>query len=234
MTAKPKFITFTGADDKTNIVEMMTLSSQYPIEWGILFSPKRQGTGRYPSLEFVKDLIAMHWCRRPLHMAAHLCGADAREVIEGGTSHWSEMLCESFGRAQINTADPKVQPALIGQWAGALKLRAILQCRGDFPDVTAVDVLFDASGGRGISPASWPRPRGGRLNGYAGGLNPLNVADAVQTISGLFSEGDTGASYWIDMEAGVRNEADEFDLGKCRAVCEAVFDKALVQAVQPS
>jgi hypothetical protein len=28
--------------------------------------------------------------------------------------------------------------------------------------------------------------------------------------------------YWIDMESGVRTD-DRFDLGKCRAVCDAVY-----------
>lgn len=31
---KPKFITFTGFDDRTNIDEMVRISAYYPVEWG--------------------------------------------------------------------------------------------------------------------------------------------------------------------------------------------------------
>lgn len=226
-TNKPAFITFTGADDHTSIEGMAALSTIYPIEWGILFSPKRQGTGRYPTAAFVQRLMTY---KREDELApvlsAHLCGGDARDVIANGQSQWDEWLESAFSRAQINTADPKVQPTLIKEWADTLALRAILQCRGEFPNAKAVDVLFDASGGRGISPNSWPKPAPGRLNGYAGGLNPSNVVDAVQKIGVRFDHGCSGATYWIDMESGVRDEQDRFDLAKCRAVCEAVYGSA--------
>ena len=49
---KPEFITFTGADDHTDVRDMVALSKLYPIEWGILFSISRQGTDpRYPGGE---------------------------------------------------------------------------------------------------------------------------------------------------------------------------------------
>ncbi len=222
---KPEFITFTGVDAQTDPAAMVRLVNDYPgrIEWGVLFSPKRQGLEpRYPLLHFITELVR----EVPMVYAAHLCGGDARAVIEHGESPHDELLGAFFARAQINTADPKVQPSLIKSWADTLPLRAILQCRGEFPDVKAVDVLFDASGGRGISPGSWPKPAPGRINGYAGGLNPDNVANSVQKISARFMHSCSGATYWIDMESGVRDEQDRFDVAKCRAVCEAVYGGA--------
>lgn len=209
---KPEFITFTGVDEFTDIADMVELSRAYPIEWGVLFSPKRQGSGRYPPMFTIKRVAA----ELEIRLSAHLCGADAREVIEHGESRHDTLLAHAFDRAQINTADPHLQPSMIAQWGRRRELRAILQCRGPFPDVDVVDVLFDASGGRGISPSDWPKGLPG-LCGYAGGLNPDNVAAAVDTIS------QRAERYWIDMETGVRDEQDRFDLGKCRAVCEAVY-----------
>jgi hypothetical protein len=213
---KPEFITFTGADDQTDLASMCALAADYPIEWGILFSPKRQGAGRYPS-------EPGRFIDKGLRLAAHLCGGDARDVIEHGYSEWDTLLENYFSRAQINTADRTVNADNIKNWADTVALRAILQCRGEFPNIRAVDILFDASGGHGIYPASWPKPAIGRLNGYAGGLNPANVGDAVQKIAARFEHGCSGATYWIDMESGVRDAEDRFDLGKCRAVCEAVY-----------
>lgn len=209
----PEFITFTGADDDTDPTGLVMLAEDYPVEFGLLFSPARQGTRpRYPKLSTI------HWLSEelPLRWSAHLCGGDARAWLH-------EDRCDhdlrAFERVQINTADPKVQPSIVGSQAAKRNLRAILQCRSEFPKVESVDVLFDASGGRGISPVEWPQAVNTTFCGYAGGLNPENVAQAVQII------GMRATRYWIDMESGVRDEQDRFSLEKCRAVCEAVYGR---------
>lgn len=210
---RPEFITFTGVDDNTDAMALVQLADDYPVEYGVLFSPKRQGIEpRYPKLATIAWLVS----ELPLRWAAHLCGGDARDVIAKGQSTHDNQL-RYFQRAQINTADPTVKPSQIGSWAAERNLRAILQCRGDFPRVASVDVLFDASGGRGITPGAWPVANRTTFCGYAGGLRPENVAAAVQTI------GAQRMRYWIDMESGVRDEQDRFDINKCRAVCEAVY-----------
>lgn len=215
ITMKPEFITFTGVDGTTDPAGLVQLADDYPIEWGLLFSPKRQGIElRYPRLSTILWLVE----ELPLRWAAHLCGADARAVIEDGESPHDELLGTFFARAQINTADPQVQPSLVKDWADTLPLRAILQCRGSFPFDRRVDYLFDTSGGRGAAPTFWPAsPDRTQFCGYAGGLNPENVATQLAVIA------PTAGKYWIDMESGVRDENDRFDLGKCRAVCEAVY-----------
>lgn len=48
-------VTITGADDHTYIEELMNLSAKFPfVEWGILMSPKRVGTNRFPSGHWMK------------------------------------------------------------------------------------------------------------------------------------------------------------------------------------
>jgi hypothetical protein len=212
---KPAFITFTGVDDETDPAGLVQLADDYPVEFGLLFSPKRQGKEpRYPKLSTIAWLTE----ELPLRWAAHLCGDDARAWLY-------EDRCEHdlrhFRRVQINTADPNIQPSLIGNQAAKRNVRAILQCRGAFPRVASVDVLYDASGGRGISPVGWPFASKTTFCGYAGGLNPANVAAAVADIGA-----QDGLVYWIDMESGVRDERDRFSLEKCRAVCEAVYGTA--------
>lgn len=208
---RPEFITFTGVDDDTDPAGLVQLADDYPVEFGLLFSPKRQGKEpRYPAIHTIEWLTD----QLPLRWAAHLCGQDARDWLY-------EDRCEhdlsDFQRVQINTADPHIQPTMIGNQAAKRKLRAILQCRGEFPNVASVDVLYDASGGRGIVPSDWPAATKTTFCGYAGGLRPDNVAEAVRVIS------TRATRYWIDMESGVRDERDRFSLEKCRAVCEAVY-----------
>lgn len=76
----PTFITFTGADDETDIAKMLELSELYPIEWGILFSPTRRGSPRYPSIDWVTELRV----NGPARLSAHLCGGYSRDVLDRG------------------------------------------------------------------------------------------------------------------------------------------------------
>lgn len=207
----PQFITFTGADAHTDIDRMASLSCRYPIEWGILFSPKRQGSGRYPPMSFIERVVE----RDGLHLSAHLCGAHSVSVLE----RWiTPISLRGFGRAQINTAAPWVDLEAAERWARREHVRAILQCRSDFPRSTKVAWLFDQSGGRGLAPTrAWPEQHPASQCGYAGGIGPGNVVEVLSQID--------ATDFWIDMESGVRNEADRFDLDLCERVCELVFGR---------
>ena len=100
----------------------------------------------------------------------------------------------------------------------------ILQCRDGFPDDPRFDWLYDNSGGKGVAVQASDLPcmpnRLGQIYGFAGGLNPENVASTVEALT---IRAEYGAIYWIDMETGVRNEAGKFSVKRCRRVCEAVF-----------
>lgn len=209
---KPEFITFTGADNTTSVDAMRDLSARYPIEWGILFSPSRQGQDpRYPGIDAL-ELI----CVSGLRLAAHLCGDYARAVVDGDTTVSLPVSTAPFSRIQINHVTP--DPKAISAFANHIGKPCIAQARGDaFPEDPSILWLFDTSGGRGIAPKAWPM-HPGRPVGYAGGLGPGNAADAVAAI-GL---GATGA-YWIDMESGVRTD-DRFDLDLVEQVCKAIYE----------
>ena len=206
--ALPRFVTFTGADEETPIEEMATLSKQYPIEWGILFSPKQQGQGRYPPMRFVREVTQ----REGLRLSAHLCGGHSKDVIALGAC---SVPMEGFRRAQINSSDTSIDVTRVSRWARDRGVAPILQCRESFPMATETAWLFDKSGGQGISPDAWPQAHPAAACGYAGGIKPENVKEVL----GLIAATD----YWIDMESGVRDANDRFSLAKCRAVCEAVY-----------
>lgn len=228
---QPKFITFTGADEDTDVARMLALSSQYPIEWGILFSPKRQGSGRYPPLQTAMKFQAY---APALKLSAHLCGDYAADVIRcGGLPIWQVSDLQSFirkcQRMQINSGLADLNVGKVSAWANSIGVRVIFQTRTSFPDDPRADWLFDVSGGRGLTPQCWPWPGDtaearARLKGYAGGLNPDNVAHVVEMIGTECGPGfHADENYYIDMETGVRDEHDRFDLDKCEAVCRAVY-----------
>jgi hypothetical protein len=211
-------ITFTGPDAATDIDDLVALSEQYPgrIEFGILFSPDRQGEGRYPPLTFVEALF-----NKRLRLSAHICGGYSRAILSAGRAPAVERLLPHFWRCQINSADPLIDVAVIERWARGQRPEPILQCRESFPVDRRVSWLFDRSGGRGIEQNWWPLPPGPNdLVGYAGGISPYNVGDVVSRIT---NAAPAGCAYWLDMESGVRNERDEFDIAMCRAVCQVVY-----------
>ncbi|GAP37338.1 hypothetical protein ABXN37_19635 [Piscinibacter sakaiensis] len=213
----PEFITFTGADDQTSIEGMLALSHRYPVEFGILVSPAREGIPRYPTAEVIDCILE---ARGRLNLAAHVCGNAARAFIAGRFTGAEKQRLSRFRRVQVNTADTSIDPHEVDAVGAELGVRVVLQCRGErFPsDDEGPAWLFDTSGGRGETPKAWPSNRNdGILRGYAGGINPDNVRRVVDVVS------YTPGRYWLDMESGVRNEHDEFDIGLCRKVCEAVY-----------
>ena len=70
-------VTITGADESTNINDLLEISSQFPfVEWGILFSPKQMEGAfpRNPSFKWIMDHI-VPLKEKGLKLSAHICGA---------------------------------------------------------------------------------------------------------------------------------------------------------------
>lgn len=206
----PDFITFTGADDRTCVNWMRNLSLRFPIEWGVLFSPSRQGTDqRHPGGDKQSELA---WSG--LRLAAHLCGGHARYVMGEGEKTRIPVDLGYWQRVQVNHATPDA--SRIAKFCHSWGTKGIGQSRGvSFPADAGVEWLFDTSAGRGAAPTAWPSHPGVGRVGYAGGINPSNVLDVLRAIN-------SSGPYWIDMETGVRTD-DWFDLDKCEQVCRLVY-----------
>lgn len=209
----PDSITFTGIDEKTDVAKLHELAMVYPVEFGVLISPKRSGNDpRYPGPK-----KALEFLNSGLVTAAHVCGGYAKSIMK-------REPIPSLGlarRVQINHPDPDIEAVL--DFCRGTGNRAILQTRDElgfpFAGDERIEWLFDRSGGRGQQPESWPAYPALSLNrryGYAGGLTPENVVATLAEISA------TGP-YWIDMESGVRDEDNLFSIERARAVCEAVY-----------
>ena len=71
-------------------------------------------------------------------------------------------------------------------------------------------MLFDASGGRGISPDTWRAPvMSNHKMGYSGGLSPENVADNLNKINMVLP---LDYKTWIDAEGKLKDaETKQFD-----------------------
>lgn len=225
-------VTISGADHTVPHSALLDLSAEFPfVEWGILWSSKRDGTHRYPGHNWRETFMG----RAPRHVAIHLCGSLARDFM--APAYHFDMPDWPIERVQINTPLADIhalrERALTWpRWQFILQAhndRALHHCVNIASQIDNCAVLSDGSGGRGIpivrkvggsSVVTLPAapPPAWLPFGVAGGIGPDNVGAVLRAMAdrGLLD----GADAWIDMESGVRNEADEFDLSKVRQVLE--------------
>lgn len=211
----PAFIAFTGVDRLEVRDALGALSARYPIEWGILVDDEQQGEALFPNVATRARLLG----GAPLRWAAHVCGAQAQLIANA--SQRVKLDLAGFQRVQVNHSFTGSNESHVDNactFARRRGMRPVLQCSGVFPTDTRVDWLFDTSFGKGSRPSTWPTlPTTGPFCGFSGGLNPDNVRETLEKIAA-----PPGASYWIDMESGVRTDG-WLDIDKCEAVCRAVY-----------
>ena len=161
-------------------------------------------------------------------VAAHLCGPIAREVATLGrfssdglvrTALEAFLLARVFNRVQVNARSDQYRMNALAMFCAINRVQVVAQARGPaFPADDVVSWLHDESGGRGSTPAYYPTADESAFVGYAGGINPDNVLSVIEKVSEVCR-----GAYWIDMESGVREGGDRFDIAACRSVCEAVY-----------
>jgi len=218
-----KYCSITGADDPVDVGDLTRLAAEFPfVEWAILLLPARAGTPRFPTLDWIEKFSSRY---TGAHTAMHLCDDGLLGFIAGRQDILEIM--QGFSRIQLNLkfgdVEGKYDPAdLVARVRAMPDKQFILQYTKDkkgllplFKNVPNHAVLFDASAGRGISPDEWDVPLPGHFCGYAGGMNPDNVATNIDMIAKVAA----GHATWIDMETGVRSN-DVFDLDKVRRVLE--------------
>ncbi len=218
---KLKYVSITGADDEVNIEDLNAISDQYPfVEWAILLLPEQEGSSRFPTIDWIKNFTKKY---KGAHKAMHLCGDVFLGFVENDPGVLA--LMQGFNRVQLNLEFGDVEgkydlSALFAQIKAHPEFEFIIQYTDKnngllslLHDIPNHAVLFDESAGTGLSPKFWPAPLEGHFCGYAGGINPDNVAQNIDMIAQAAGDYET----WIDMESGVRTD-DRFDLEKVRQV----------------
>ncbi|MCY4509416.1 MAG: hypothetical protein OXG35_20995 [Acidobacteria bacterium] len=211
-------ITVTGVDRSTDLDRLVQLQAIYPelqLEWGVLAGSHNGETPRFPELQTIRAL-AGRTNAGILKGAIHLCGRRARAVNAGDFDEALE-LCDGFSRIQVNSLE--YDHEAVEQFAQRAGVPVIVQDRTNFEDTPPsanLSYLHDRSGGRGLSTmAAWGLPWPEVPCGYAGGIGPENIVQAVRKVLGA-----ARSDAWLDMESAVRT-CDDLDLQKVKAVCEA-------------
>ena len=234
-----KGVTFTGADDNTNIQDLVQLGQEFDfVEFGILLrQDDGQGVARYPSEGWLKNLlVAKEKNEFLLDIALHICGPNAIEELVRPGSQLIH-LAKKFDRVQLNMRWQQHEIREIGKAVDYLvdsDVSVITQFNDQNVELykylffwDAHQVLFDFSGGNGKLPKNWPEPIPGVTCGYAGGLSPDNIAEEFPKIyaAAMSRKGEDAnkkREFWIDMETGVRDEKDQFSIARCRDVLEYI------------
>jgi len=221
-------VTITGADDSTNIDDLMALSHAFPfVEWGILVSPRQEGSPRFPSRDWMCRFVAAAREKANVNISTHICGEWVRQLLVGDLSFFDSLppvlsICK---RIQINTHG-EVHTSTTGMWKSLEKFgdrEFIFQWDGVNDHLAYAagtlfkrSILFDTSHGAGVEPKEWkPAPDLFRC-GYAGGIGPDNVLRHLEAISRV-----CGKPFWIDMERKVRTPDDSaLDMNAVRRVIE--------------
>ena len=208
-------VTICGADDSTQISDLKTLTSEFPfVEWGILVMKGRQRVG-YPSYKKVVEFL-----EAGLPCAGHLCGDWASDINDGFWSIFaSHPRYTEFQRFQINFAGKPIRPMVVAGIALTKLRQQIIFQVSDFEHLVFrlalatnlnVAAFYDLSHGNGKPVENWPKTPEIGYYGYAGGLNPENLARQLEAISQVAK-----VPSWIDVQTGVLT-GNEFDIDKVR------------------
>lgn len=228
---KLTYCTLTGVDEQTDLHRLVGMSRRFDfVEWGLLYSPSRQGGGRYPTLEFLTSTVKT--LPADVRVALHICGRGVDQALEGEEVATALIsgVNRRHGRVQLNFNQTVRQYEIDDfrrLFARHSNLVFITQHNHGNSEVVSqlrdqdnYAVLFDASGGRGLRPEAWPASIPGVKCGYAGGLGPDNIALQLRAIGSAAGE----APFWIDMEGKIRTPDDEFSLDACERVLHQVAE----------
>lgn len=231
-----KIVTLTGADDAISPSKLVELSKKFPMaEWGILYFPEKEGSARNPTPEWREKALSFDG----LNLSAHLCGKQVfRELLNPHVRDARISDLRKYKRVQLNI-NARDQDFFDDEVIDVFRtlhkadIHIILQLHDRTKDVIAqfiaevsplkinlIDIIFDASQGKGTKPDAWPVPFAAAHKNifcvFAGGLNPDNVEAELPKIHAVGTKwGDQ--PYGIDMETGVRTD-NQFDLGKAERV----------------
>ena len=236
-----EIVTFTGVDENTDLGRLQEIAAEYPwAEFGILVGSQTCATAChnpiFPAIGTVHELRSILLSRQ---LAIHLCGWFARQANQ---PQWSNLplmaMCAGFGRIQVNLhgdvehpdyiqVNPEAMIAVAQDWGPS---SVIIQHRQSWASAPVkhprVEYLFDRSEGGGTeSFDSWPAPPCDMRVGYAGGLGPNNIDQAIR-----FAIQHQDRPMWFDMERNVRTPDYWFDLDRVAEVCRQVEQSGIASS----
>ncbi len=229
-------IVLAGPDESVEPKLLWECSQRYPfVEWGVLYSPTREGLDRYPGQAWREDFMALAQ-DGTMRTAIHLCGPAVMGWAQREPATWA--LAEPYERVQLNFNSQREQ------WQATNQLSRLAKASADSGKVCVIQhnrnntdsviegfarlmtpqtlhVLYDASGGHGTALTTylppWTKDNVSYYTGYAGGIGPDNVVHHALSILDLYPT----QQFWLDMESAIRTN-DCWDHAKVLSVLSQI------------
>lgn len=239
-----KYVTLTGADENTNVDDLVKLSNNHPkVEWAFLHSINGNATKpRYPSLGWIANAIAQ---LEDHNIAIHICGSLVNEYVYGIRDlAWLSKINNPYNiRVQLNIPsyiDVSVEHFIVN-FSRMLEKNSLIQFivqhnnrnansvinmlnHIKMAQIKNIQVLRDCSGGRGIRESGWSLPENlPRFipYGFAGGIGPDTVLEDIAALKDLVGQ----SHIWIDMESSLREKAKTCDSIFSIPTCTDILEK---------
>lgn len=238
---KLKFITFSGANEYTDIYKLLngfSMPLQTVAEVGIQVSGKKAsfGSARYWWLQtlYLRQNPWTPSCNFALHLnqdwVEDFCdGTPSAELSEflSWKNHWCKPF---FGRIQLNFRIGREKTPDLGRLLASMRkypdVRFILSHNDDNAEFIHrlydtgfnFDCLYDNSHGEGIEASRYAPPAFDNvLQGYSGGISPENVVSVLNNISqSVYADKEI----FIDAEGKLKGEDGHLSIEKCKAYLE--------------
>ena len=230
-------VTCSGANEHTDISEMVELSLKYPLEYGIQVSGKKCSFGT-PRWFWINELHNYLLCEElVIDLALHL----NQDWVEGFTSgevppELDKLLKMTdvddqplFKRVQLNfkigrekTPDADLLIRRIREYGENRRFIFSYNPENEAfihkvykEGLRDFDVLYDSSHGEGIASAKYLPPAfydEDILQGYAGGLSPDNIKEAINKIMKVVPY---RRGFFVDAEGKLKGADGHLSLQKC-------------------
>ena len=235
---KLKFITFSGANEYTDVEELRQLFfatfGHRIVEAGIQVSGKKAsfGSARYWWLKMLHCYLRLHTpC---LNFALHLNQDWAEDFCDGKPpAELSEFLSWQnarwkpfFGRVQLNFKIGREKTPDLNRLLASMRKYPDVRFILSYNDANAqfihelyetgfkFDCLYDNSHGEGILPEQYAPPAfDDVLQGYSGGISPENVIAVLNNIAQSVPD---GKEFFIDAEGKLKGNDGHFSPERCK------------------
>jgi hypothetical protein len=213
-------VTLSGIDESASLRRLIDNMALMPVEveLAVQFNEAYAGTrSRFPAHRFFERFLHLaDNLPDNVYTALHLSGQDAIDSFITNEGFANDLSWD-FNRCQLNVDRVAINPEALAkvinqnpdfQIIVPYNTASASLCRYLLNNTLRTHILFDESGGQGRLPAIRPESfQQARATGYGGGFNINTIEDEVRRI-----EQATLGRYWIDVQSGVRNSVDEFDV----------------------
>jgi hypothetical protein len=237
-----RYITLTGAGEKTSFSRMRALSREFPFtEWAVLYSHERAGRdSRHPPLTWLEQFADKARAAQ-MNTALHLCGSAIRTALGAmartpreRTASEKELLalCARYRRVQLNVLGKVADVKLYLQFAHEMSqstagTRVVLpyyKAHAGLVQLTArsqnFDILYDSADEPDEHGSFWPAlgDKGFTRPGFTQAPGSTDLGSTLDSALAACPE----RTFWVYLEGELLDKRIQFSLSNChRALAQA-------------